>query len=91
MHCRYSITLLVITILFLSFILLPQDSNSIHQLSEQENVKIETSLIEKTHYHPSYEFHDRISIYDNDDFSEQGWPGAGTLENPYLIEGLEIV
>lgn len=39
----------------------------------------------------AYESHDSISIFDDSDFSAQGWPGSGTQETPYVIEGLEIV
>jgi parallel beta-helix repeat protein len=39
----------------------------------------------------AYESHDSISIYSDSDFSTQGWPGSGTQEDPYVIEGLEIV
>jgi parallel beta-helix repeat protein len=39
----------------------------------------------------SFESHDQIIIYGDDDFVEQGWPGSGTSEDPYIIEGYEIV
>ena len=38
----------------------------------------------------SYTFHSPIDINSNADFSSQGWPGNGTLGNPYVIEGLII-
>lgn len=38
----------------------------------------------------SYDKHGPIVISSNQDFTEQGWPGSGTLEDPYLIEGLNI-
>lgn len=34
--------------------------------------------------------HAPISIYNNADFANQGFPGAGTLLDPYRIEGLNI-
>ncbi|MHA2330545.1 MAG: right-handed parallel beta-helix repeat-containing protein [Candidatus Hodarchaeales archaeon] len=34
--------------------------------------------------------HAPISIFSNDDFSLLGFPGAGTADDPYRIEGLEI-
>jgi parallel beta-helix repeat protein len=33
---------------------------------------------------------ERILINDNSDFSEQGWYGSGTLEDPYIIQDLVI-
>jgi nitrous oxidase accessory protein NosD len=38
-----------------------------------------------------YTTHDPILITSNADFVSQGWPGNGTLEDPYVIEGLAIV
>ena len=32
-----------------------------------------------------------ISIYENEDFINQGWPGSGTVEDPFIIENLKIV
>jgi len=46
---------------------------------------------EERTYYSSYEPHDQIIIYGDDDFDEQGWPGSGTSEDPYVIEGYEIV
>ena len=37
-----------------------------------------------------YTIHDPIRIDGNTDFSAQGWPGSGTEEDPYIIEGFEI-
>jgi len=39
----------------------------------------------------SYTLHDAISISGNSAFATQGWPGSGSNESPYIIEGLEIV
>ncbi|TFH00844.1 MAG: hypothetical protein E4H14_19235, partial [Candidatus Thorarchaeota archaeon] len=38
----------------------------------------------------SYTPHGSINITSNADFFNQGWPGNGTLANPYIIEGLNI-
>lgn len=37
-----------------------------------------------------YEAHDPILITSDADFVNQSWPGSGTLEDPYVIEGLSI-
>ncbi len=39
---------------------------------------------------PSYITHSPITITSNADFASQGFPGSGTPENPYLIEGYSI-
>ena len=39
----------------------------------------------------SYTPHGTISISGNSAFSAQGWPGDGTAESPYIIEGFEII
>ncbi len=35
--------------------------------------------------------HDPVAIFENNDFSELGFPGLGTREHPYIIEGLRII
>ncbi len=35
--------------------------------------------------------HDPIAISGDNDFIQQGWPGAGTPNNPFLIENLRVV
>ena len=37
-----------------------------------------------------YVVHDPIEIWSDADFVSQGWPGSGTPEDPYRIEGLSI-
>ena len=37
-----------------------------------------------------YLHHDPISIMENQDFLSQGWPGNGTIDEPYLLENLEM-
>lgn len=59
-----------------------------NEIVSQSNIEMES--LEKILYLPSYEIHDRISISDDLDWEEQGIPGAGTEENPYVIENLEI-
>ncbi len=41
-------------------------------------------------FEAAYTPHDPISITSDSDFETQGWPGNGTAENPYRIEGLNI-
>jgi len=41
-------------------------------------------------YANTYTSHNQIVISTDTDFSTQGWPGNGTHENPYVIEGLNI-
>jgi len=38
----------------------------------------------------AYTSHAPITISSNADFSTQGWPGSGTVDDPYVIEGLNI-
>ncbi|MHA1247495.1 MAG: right-handed parallel beta-helix repeat-containing protein [Candidatus Thorarchaeota archaeon] len=38
----------------------------------------------------TYTAHAPITISSNADFSAQGWPGSGTVDDPYVIEGLNI-
>jgi parallel beta-helix repeat protein len=37
-----------------------------------------------------YSEHDPIIITSNEDLASQGWPGAGTLEDPYILSGINI-
>ncbi|TFG03815.1 hypothetical protein EU538_13025, partial [Candidatus Thorarchaeota archaeon] len=39
----------------------------------------------------SYTPHGPITINGNADFEDQGWPGSGTEDDPYVIEGLRII
>ena len=38
----------------------------------------------------SYALHDPFNITSDDDFVTQSWPGEGTSEEPYIIDGLNI-
>jgi parallel beta-helix repeat protein len=50
------------------------------------------SLYPASGFHTSqtYTPHDAIEIVGDSEFALQGWPGSGTVEDPYLIEGLQI-
>ncbi|MHA2383790.1 MAG: NosD domain-containing protein [Candidatus Thorarchaeota archaeon] len=37
-----------------------------------------------------YTPHSPIEIWSNQDFKDQGWPGNGTADDPYVIDGLNI-
>ena len=39
----------------------------------------------------NYVVHESITIASDSDFISQGWPGNGSISNPYLIEGLAII
>ncbi|MBE0526358.1 MAG: right-handed parallel beta-helix repeat-containing protein, partial [Candidatus Thorarchaeota archaeon] len=59
--------------------------------SEQATQNIAEKVpFEKNVHLPSYDPHTRISISDDLDWVEQGFPGSGTKEDPYVIEKLEI-
>ena len=47
---------------------------------------VEQNVIISDFYTP----HEPIIINNNDDFSNQGWPGNGSMIDPYVIEGLNI-
>jgi parallel beta-helix repeat protein len=38
----------------------------------------------------AYAFHEPVRITSNEDFVTQGWPGNGTANTPFLIDGLQI-
>ena len=58
--------------------------------SECENsVEMSTHEAERTTL-VSYTPHSPITITDDVDFFNQGWPGNGSEDDPYLIEGLNI-
>ncbi len=46
------------------------------------------------YYEGEYEYvsniHEPIRIDDNTDFADQGWPGSGSVHDPYIIDGYEI-
>ncbi|MBS3795431.1 MAG: right-handed parallel beta-helix repeat-containing protein [Candidatus Thorarchaeota archaeon] len=55
-----------------------------------------TELIEESRYiaqavlDDSYTKHEVIAICNNSDFSGQDWPGSGSFDDPYVLEGLNI-
>ncbi len=57
-------------------------------------IVVETGTTEETsrsvYVEAQYTPHDPIVITSNQDFVDQGWPGNGTENDPYLIEGLSI-
>jgi len=60
---------------------------AVDQTSISSIMKIEK---EHTAILSDYVVHDTIQIFSDDDFETQGWPGSGTDEDPYVIEGLSI-
>ncbi|UCG01429.1 MAG: right-handed parallel beta-helix repeat-containing protein [Candidatus Heimdallarchaeota archaeon] len=54
-----------------------------------ENTDVPQSMRLKT-YHSNLIEHDPISISSNNQFIIQGFPGSGTIDDPYLIEGFSI-
>ena len=48
------------------------------------------TLLRSTDSLSEYNHSDPINITRNADFAEQGWPGNGTLDNPYRISNLNI-
>jgi hypothetical protein len=50
----------------------------------------ESIYIVQTVLDDSYTKHEPIVIHNNSDFSDQGWPGSGTFDDPYVIEGFNI-
>ena len=57
----------------------------------QETASFESHLTIFNEFNVSqYVDHDPIIIRSDLDFVEQGWPGNGTLEEPYIIENLNI-
>lgn len=53
--------------------------------------KLNTNTIDSTPLNDNkYQFHEPIVITSEEDLILQGWPGSGTENSPYLIEGLNI-
>ncbi len=85
------LTLILLILIIISLIPILRGLNVTDKPNEDSLVnRISIDFEEGTDY-SSYEPHDRIIIYGDDDFIEQGWPGSGTSEDPYVIEGYEIV
>ncbi|MHA1927517.1 MAG: right-handed parallel beta-helix repeat-containing protein [Candidatus Thorarchaeota archaeon] len=79
--------LLVILMLGTSVVLLKQQNPSANQDIFEMHAE---GLVPQGNFSSSYTPHDSITIYSNNDFSDQGFPGSGTLGEPYVIEGLNI-
>ncbi|MHA2025459.1 MAG: right-handed parallel beta-helix repeat-containing protein [Candidatus Thorarchaeota archaeon] len=77
---------LVLVILVLASVQLPTTMNSVLQSSDENN-----TITIQDQQNPSYVPHSPIIINSNSDFESQGWPGNGTLNNPYVIEGFSII
>ncbi len=74
------------TSLFLFMILLSVGSVT---FSIQHKLNAENNGIEI--FKPSdYTEHDTILIESNEDFATEGWPGMGTPDDPFIIEGISI-
>ncbi|MBD3159733.1 MAG: hypothetical protein GF309_13205 [Candidatus Lokiarchaeota archaeon] len=75
-------SLCIITVAFLAFICLrvggyPESTSKPYNIPQ-------------TILGDSYIKHDPIAINNNSDFSDQGWPGSGNVDDPYVIEGFNI-
>ena len=55
------------------------------------HTSIHTTISQDKAFSVSYITSDSIEITSNSDFLNQGWPGTGTLEDPYVIENLQII
>ena len=75
--------MVIISLVFLIMFVLPINSEFMSLTHEVIN---EHSVLKISEYTP----HDPIVIGSDEDFEIQGWPGNGTEENPYRIEGLFI-
>ena len=60
-------------------------------VSQLDTNKLSNSTALTSNSLTSYTNHTAILIYDETDFSLQGFPGNGSITNPYVIEGLSIV
>lgn len=89
MNKKLTFSLLILIVISISPLFL--EKREYYEPNENSLVnRISINFEERLDY-SSYEPHDRIVIYGDDDFIEQGWPGSGTSEDPYVIEGFEIV
>ena len=77
------------SILFLTLLVLASPSVMLISIDNAVDMKSEP-IKSKSHILSLLE-HDPILISSNEDFVSQGWPGAGTFEDPYVIADLEII
>lgn len=78
--------LIAVTVMLLFLALIPATT----VFSQRQQILATNPSSTEVTFRPAYENHPRITITSNGDFSSQGWPGAGTELNPYIIEGLNI-
>lgn len=68
-------------LLLVPFSIIFTDPNSLHNRTDMMRVNNEFL---------AYTEHAPVVISSNGDFLSQGWPGNGTLDDPYMIQGLNI-
>ena len=84
MHRMRGFTFIFLIILLTSFAIIGVNSG------EQPSMLSRSDSQYKTYTPSDYTPHRPIIITSNSDFVDQGWPGTGSLHNPYIIEGLSI-
>jgi parallel beta-helix repeat protein len=58
---------------------------------DTSSINLPSTIIQSPELEPSnYTSHGPILITSNEDFASQGFPGSGTKDDPYLIEGYSI-
>jgi parallel beta-helix repeat protein len=73
-----------ITLLLLLFLTIPVSAASASDLAAKSNNPGSTTDLAQ------YEQHEPIVIGSDTDFADQGWPGNGTVDDPYVVENLSI-
>jgi len=81
---KYLFGYLLICLFLITLGMLFSSKNSIATYSEYN------SDIQKNTFEANYIDHDPIVIVTDDNFTDYGFPGTGTSEDPYLIDNLEI-
>ena len=74
----------IITLLLVLFLTLPIPVAFSPSLAAKSNNPRSTSSL------ALYEQHEPITIGNDTDFADQGWPGNGTVDDPYVVENLSI-
>lgn len=69
----------ILTIILLSIFLIISNNDS-----------LPNRLCDKDYILSEFVPHDPIVVSNDNDFETQNWPGEGTIEDPYIIEGLNI-
>lgn len=82
-RCRYYVMLSVLFILTLTTII-PMYNFSFPNQIFTDSLNTQNLSVE------SYSEYSPIVVANDSDFSDQGWPGEGNKEQPYLIQGLNI-